>query len=98
MKKTVLLCAAVLACGMVVTALPAAEKAAEVQVAVKPELNPDWNIQLPGKKIAAGKEVNFKTPAIPEIYAYVPVFSFELKINGKDNKDIMPVLQVNNRP
>ena len=32
-------------------ALPAAEKkAAEVQVAVKPELNPDWNIKINGKK------------------------------------------------
>ena len=98
MKKTILLCTAALAFGMTVTALPAAEKAAEVQAVVKPELNPDWNIKLNGKKLAAGKEVNFKTPAIPEIYAYVPVFSFELKINGKDNKDIMPVLQVNNRP
>ena len=98
MKKTVLLCAAALAFGMVGTVLPAAEKAAEAQAVVKPELNPDWNIQLKGRKIAAGKLVNFKTPAIPDIYAYVPVFSFELKINGKDNKAVMPVLQVNNRP
>ena len=55
MKKTVLLCAAALAFGMVGTVLPAAEKAAEAQAVVKPELNPDWNIQLKGRKIAAGK-------------------------------------------
>ena len=96
MNKAVLLCAAALAFGIAAAPLPAAEKAAQVP-AVKPELNPDWNIKLTGKKLAAGKEVNFKTPAIPDIYAYVPVFSFELKITGKDNKDIRPILQVNNR-
>ena len=96
MNKAVLLCAAALAFGIAAAPLPAAEKAAQVP-AVKPELNPDWNIKVTGKKLAAGKEVNFKTPAIPDIYAYVPVFSFELKITGKDNKDIRPILQVNNR-
>ncbi len=75
-------------------ALPAAETASKVN----PALDPDWTIQLRGRKSAAGKMLTIKTPAVPDVYAYVPVFKFELKLKGQNNKNIMPVLTVNNKP